>query len=350
MRNINNHFFYKNILLTIFGILFIGIMILFFGAEKSSAQTTLTLDAEELFNNTGAGPNPSPDNNNILYQDVDGLGIADVRLRKLEGNCMNACDAGGCPGNCGSSSDMWGAPSPGAPHALEEGVWMGCMNCPAPGAIGNAVRQEIYQIDIYETGTNNLLEVDNVLLRFNSLNNNTEGFEEISNFQIFDNTGFNVTGSTNLFHTSIQTIPPVVGCGGGTKYEHVPNRELTGISASACNDGAFMEFNVTNSTLSSIRYRRADSNCIIGISGSFCTNDSDGSYLGLIEFRVDEILPTPTPVPTPTLPPGVTPGPTPAPGPASVPALDILGLVGFGVALLLAAIFMLHRRRANNIK
>ncbi|GJM14674.1 MAG: hypothetical protein DHS20C13_00010 [Thermodesulfobacteriota bacterium] len=340
---------YKYVTTFLLGLLLFGSMSLFFNTENSSAQVVLTLDATELFNNTGPGATPSANNNDIDYNDVDAMGIADVRLRKISGTCMDNCGGGGCSGNCGNSSDIWGEPAPGAPFPQEEGAWFGCASCPAPGANGNAVRTETYQIDILETGTNNLLPVDSVLLRFNGINNNVNGLEEFGGFQIFDNTGFNVTGSTNFMHTSIHTNPPVAGmCGGGTTFDPLPNNDLKGVFPSGCDDGAFLELSVTNGTLSSIRFTRSDINNIVPVSPPCCFNESEGSYLGLVQLTFDERIPPPTPTPTPTEP-GATPTPVPPGsgpgGPTSVPALDILGIVGLGGALLLAAIFMLHRRR-----
>lgn len=332
-------------------LLVFGLLITFTNTQNSSAQIILTLDAGELFNNTGAGGNPSPDNNDIDYDDIDGMGIADVNLRKLSGSCMDMCDGGGCPGNCGNSSDIWGEPSPGAMSPGEEGAWFGCSTCPAPGANGNSVRTETYQLDIFEAGTNNLLQVDRVLLRFNGINNNMDGVEEFGNFRVFDNTGFEVTGSTNFMHTSIETNPAVPGtCGGGTTFDPIA-KDLNGVFPSGCDDGAFLELEVTNGTLSSIRFTRSDSNNIGVTSPPCCFNNSEGSYLGLVQLGIDDMVPPPTPTPEPT-DPGSTPGP-PGPGPnppAQVPALDIIGLVGLGGALLLAALFMLHRRRETTIK
>jgi len=88
------------------GLLLVSTIFLLFTPEDSSAQVTLTLDAGELFSNTGAGPTPSADNNDIDYNDVDNMGIADIRLRKISGNCMDSCGGGGCTGNCGNSSDI----------------------------------------------------------------------------------------------------------------------------------------------------------------------------------------------------------------------------------------------------
>lgn len=104
------------------GLFLVSIMFLLFTPENSTAQITLTLDAGELFSNTGPGPTPSGDNNDIDYNDGDNMGIADIRLRKIAGSCMDMCDGMGCPGNCGNSSDIWGEPSPGAPFPQEEGA------------------------------------------------------------------------------------------------------------------------------------------------------------------------------------------------------------------------------------
>ena len=324
---------------------------LFIKADNSAAQITITLDAQELYDGTGPGPDPTPDNNDLLYTDVDTMGIVDINVVKISGTCMNLCTTMGCPGNCGNSSDMWGKPSPGAPFSQQEGIWLGCMFCPAPGSVSNAVRSETYQIDFYETGTNNRLLVDKVLLRFNSIENSTQGLEELGTFQVFDENGLNVTGSTNIDHTSIFQNPANPNCGGGTIFDPFPNNDIDGVSSSGCNDGAFLELSVTNGTLSSIRFTRSDFNNIFSVSPPCCINESDGSYLGLIEIMVDT---PPTPTPTAT-PPGMTPEPTPpggggSSGPRSVPALDVIGLVGLGGALLIAAIFMLHRRRRTDIK
>jgi len=328
MLDYNIHSSCKYLVTLFVGFLLVGTIFLLFTPEDSSAEVILTLDAGELFSNTGAGPTPSGDNNDIDYNDVDNMGIADVKLRKISGNCMDMCDGMGCPGNCGNSSDIWGEASPGAPFPQEEGAWFGCSTCPAPGATGNAVRTETYQIDIYEAGTNNLLPVDTVLLRFNGISNNVNGLEEFGNFQVFDNTGFNVTGSTTFMHTSINTNPAVPGlCGGGTTFDPIA-KDLNGVFPSGCDDGAFLELEVTNGTLSSIRFTRSDEDNInASVSPPCCFNDSEGSYLGLIVLGFDDMIPPPTPEPTPT-PPGMTPAPPtpPPPGPTSVSALDLIGL------------------------
>ena len=306
-----------------------GLMTLFTSSENASAQVTLTLDAGELFDKTGGGGNPSPDNNDIDYDDVDAMGIADVNLRKLSGSCMDSCDGGGCSGDCGNSSDIWGEASPGAIFPGQEGAWFGCTTCPAP----NPVRTETYQLDILEAGTNNLLQVDRVLLRFNGINNNIDGLEEFGNFRVVDNTGFEVTGSTNFMHTSIATNPAVPGaCGGGTTFDPIA-KDINGVFPSGCDDGAFLELEVTNGTLSSIRFTRSDINNIQVVSPPCCFNSSEGSYLVLVQLGIDDMIPPPTPTPGPT-DPGSTP--TPVPGP--------------GAALLLAAIFMLHRKRGTRVK
>ncbi|MGB3364307.1 MAG: hypothetical protein WBB48_05970 [Thermodesulfobacteriota bacterium] len=341
----------KTLSIVLMSFLVFGLMTLFTSSENASAQVTLTLDAGELFDKTGGGGNPSPDNNEIDYDDVDAMGIADVNLRKLSGSCMDSCDGGGCSGDCGNSSDIWGEASPGAIFPGQEGAWFGCTTCPAPGANGDSVRTETYQLDILEAGTNNLLQVDRVLLRFNGINNNIDGIEEFGNFRVFDNTGFEVTGSTSFMHTSIETNPAVPGaCGGGTTFDPIA-KDINGVFPSGCDDGAFLELSVTNGTLSSIRFTRSDFNNIQVVSPPCCFNTSEGSYLGLVQLGIDDMVPPPTPTPGPT-DPGSTPTPVPGPGapPASVPALDILGLVGLGGALLLASIFMLHRRRGTSVK
>ena len=95
--------------------------------------------------------------------------------------------------------------------------------------------------------------------------------------------GLNVTGSTNFAHMSINTNPPVAGlCGGGTIFVPPPAADLKGVFPSGCDDGAFLELEVTNGTLSSIRFTRSDTNNIYPVSPPCCFNDSEGSYLGLI--------------------------------------------------------------------
>jgi len=194
-----------------------------------------------------------------------------------------------------------------------------------------------------------LLPVDEELLRFNGISNNINGIEEFGNFWIFNESGFEVTDGTSFMHASIQTNPAVPGmCGGGTSFDPPPFAAIKGNFPSGCDDGAFLRLNVTGGTLSTIRFTRSDSNNIFPVSPPCCFNDSEGTYLGLIQLEFYEMTPPPTPEPTPT-PPGMTPAPPtpPPPGPTSVPALDIIGLTGLGLTLLFAAIYMLHRRRES---